>query len=121
MKKKDWLTAAIILLVALLVWSVNHFTAKEPAKLQITVNGEIYGTYDLDKNQEIPINDTNICRIRDGKVSMTEANCPDQICVHTAAVSKDGGSVVCLPNRIVLEIISQNGEKTQPELDSISS
>lgn len=121
MKKKDILTAVIILIIAAVIWLISYLTASDAASLRITVNGDLYGTYTLDKDQEIPINDTNICRIHDGHVTMIEADCPDQICVHTAAISKDGGSIVCLPNRIVLEIISEDGEKTQPELDSISS
>ena len=49
------------------------------------------------------------------------ADCPDQICVHTAEISKDGGSIICLPNRIVLEIISEVPENTGEKVDVISS
>ena len=70
--------------------------------------GEVYGTYSLKENQKISIQDTNVCQIQDGYVTMTEADCPDQICVHTARISEDGGSIV-------------GEEKDEPELDSISS
>ncbi len=108
MKKRDWVVAAVILAAAFLFWAVNHMTRKEAAYLRISVDNEIYGIYDLSIDQEISIQDTNICRIEAGKVTMTEADCPDQICVHTAPISADGGTIVCLPNRIVLEIT--NGE-----------
>ncbi|MBS6196588.1 MAG: NusG domain II-containing protein [Clostridiales bacterium] len=121
MKKKEYIAAAVILFIALAVAAANYLFNGEAHKLQITMDGEVYGTYALDQNQEIKIGDTNVCAIREGRVSMTEADCPDQICVHTADISKAGGSIVCLPNRIVLEIISEDGSMVQPETDSISS
>lgn len=108
MKKRDWLVAAVILAAAFLFWIVGRITQKPAEYLQITVDGEIYGMYDLSENQEISIGDTNVCRIEEEKVTMIQADCPDQICVHTAAISSDGGTIVCLPNRIVLEI--RNGD-----------
>lgn len=121
MKKRDWIAAAVILAAALIFALVGKLTAEPAQALRITVNGETYGMYDITEDQEIKINDTNICQIEDGKVRMTWADCPDQICVHTAEISKDGGSIICLPNRIVLEIISEVPEDTGEKVDVISS
>ncbi len=121
MKKRDWIAAAVILAAALIFALVGKMTALPAQALRITVNGENYGIYDITEDQEIKINDTNICQIEDGKVRMTWADCPDQICVHTAEISKDGGSIICLPNRIVLEIISEVPEDTGEKVDVISS
>ena len=121
MKKRDWIAAAVILAAALIFALVGKVTALPAQDLRITVNGENHGIYDITEDQEIKINDTNICQIEDGKVRMTWADCPDQICVHTAEISKDGGSIICLPNRIVLEIISEVPEDTGEKVDVISS
>ena len=121
MKKRDWIAAAVILAAALIFALVGKVTALPAQALRITVNGETHGIYDITEDQEIKINDTNICQIEDGKVRMTWADCPDQICVHTAEISKDGGSIICLPNRIVLEIISEVPEDTGEKVDVISS
>lgn len=121
MKKRDWIAAAVILAAALIFALVGKMTALPAQALRITVNGENYGIYDITEDQEIKINDTNICQIENGKVRMTGADCPDQICVHTAEISKDGGSIICLPNRIVLEIISEVPEDTGEKVDVISS
>ena len=56
--------------------------------LRITVDNEVYGEYPLDQDQTIAINDTNICEIRDGKAKMIKADCPDHLCIKTAAVTK---------------------------------
>lgn len=121
MKRRDWISAAVILAAALIIALVSKLTAEPAQALRITVNGEAYGIYDITEDQEIKINDTNICQIENGKVRMTGADCPDQICVHTAEISKDGGSIICLPNRIVLEIISEVPENTGEKVDVISS
>ncbi len=46
----------------------------------------------------------NTVRIKDGKVSVTEASCKNQVCVKHAAISAAGESIVCLPNRLVVSI-----------------
>ena len=42
--------------------------------------------------------------IRDGKADVTEATCPDHICVKHRPISRAGESIVCLPNRVVVTI-----------------
>ena len=61
--------------------------------------------------------DSNTFCIKDQKVTMTHASCPDQICVRTKGISKTGESIVCLPHQVVLSITST---QTSPELDGIS-
>ena len=43
--------------------------------------------------------------IQNGEVFMEEADCPNQICVHHAPIRYKGESIVCLPNRIIIEVI----------------
>lgn len=106
MKKRDWIAAVVILAAAVLVWLVLEISRGPAAELKISVDGETYGTYSLKEDREISVNDTNVCQIQDGEVRMIKGDCPDQICVHTAAISKEGGSIICLPNRVILEITS---------------
>ena len=98
-----------IILSTLLIYSLPQ---KENAYLIIKIDNQIYGTYSLEENQTININNTNTCVIEDGKVYMKEANCRDLICIHTKAIDKKGGSIVCLPNRIVLEIQGEDSIDT---------
>jgi len=43
--------------------------------------------------------------INKGEVYMESADCPNQICVHHSRISRKGETIVCLPNRVVIEII----------------
>lgn len=121
MKKKDILLAGCVCALAAVIWlAVHFFLPKENHRIRITVDGEVFGEYSLDEDREIAIGDTNICRIQDGKVQMTEADCPDQLCIHQRAVDAGGGSIICLPNKVVIEAVSGSGE-TQSRDDGIDT
>ena len=80
--------------------------------VKITVNGENYGTYSLNQDQVIDIcqgknNEIqNRVIISQGKVSMEYATCPDGICVDHASIYRDGESIVCLPQKVVVTVIT---------------
>ena len=73
MKKKDIPLIGSVVILAALFWLVPRVTGmlREDGKLQlrITVAGDEYGTYSLEKEQTIKIQDTNVCEIKDGKVT----------------------------------------------------
>lgn len=119
MKKNDiWLMGTIVL-VALVCAVFFSFSKERGARLAILVDGVEYGVYELSEEQEIQINDTNVCKIEDGKVRMISANCPDRRCVHQKAIDERGGTIVCLPNKVVLEITDAKKGDVQP--DSVAS
>ena len=41
----------------------------------------------------------------DGSLAVAESDCPGQDCVHSGAISRAGQSIVCLPARIVIELV----------------
>ncbi|WP_338106549.1 NusG domain II-containing protein [Mordavella massiliensis] len=109
LKKKDIILIILILLVAAGAW-ILHEVLKDAGSgiAVIRVDGAFEGTYSLNEDEEISINDgTNILRIRNGKAKMIEADCPDQLCVNQKAVSGNGESIICLPNRVIVEIQSR--------------
>lgn len=69
------------------------------------MDGELYGTYPLTDDRQIEINNTNQLEIVDGKVNVIWADCPDQVCVHHKSISRDGESIICLPNKVVISIV----------------
>lgn len=110
MKKKDFLLILIVCVVAVLgIVAFQLASSGKDTQLVITVDGEIYGIYSLEEDHLIEINGTNVCEIKNGTVSMTEADCPDQLCVHQREITSAGGTIVCLPNRVVLEISGNSG------------
>lgn len=123
MKKKELYFIAAVLLAAIALWAVIRLLPKSSGDaIRITVDGELLGTYSLDKDQTIPIGDTNVCEIKDGKAHMLEADCPDQLCVMMGDIDGQGGDmIVCLPNRVIIE--GESGDKEEPsgpQVDAVS-
>lgn len=97
-----------IFCIAVCIW-VYKGGAVEGSNILITVDGEEYGTYSLFEEQTITIGEgdnENIIVIKDGKAYMKEASCPDQLCVDQNEISFDKESIICLPNKVVITVIS---------------
>ena len=112
MKRNDIYLVVIILAVALLlvagirIWQKNN-TGGE-ASAVVTIDGRRYGAYPLSKDIteriDFPDGTYNILVISEGYADVTEASCPDQICVHHNRIKYTGESIVCLPNKLIVEI-----------------
>ena len=84
-------------------------------EVAVTVDGEEFGSYSLAEDQTIDIDGTNRLVIEDGTARMEWADCPDQVCVNHRAVSRNGESIICLPNVVVVSV--RGGEEA--ELDGV--
>ena len=58
------------------------------------------GTHRIDTGED----SYNILRVHSGAASVTEANCPNQVCVHTKAARFAGETITCLPHRLQIRI-----------------
>ena len=118
LKKKDWILIAVILCVAGLTVLVHTFIGGAGAnRVIVKIEGAIQDTYNLSEEGEYEINGgTNVLLIRNGKASMLEADCPDQLCVHQKPIALNRESIICLPNKVVVEIESG----TSREFDAVT-
>lgn len=106
-RKNDIMLVAAVIIVAALIWAFTRMTQKDGAYAVVTVDGEVYGTYPLDTDTEVRIGDNehyNVLVIKDGEAEITEASCPDKLCVKQGKAEYDGQSIICLPNKVVVEI-----------------
>lgn len=110
MKKNDWILGGGIVLAAILALAFQ-LSRGNGRSVIVTSEGEIYGTYSLAQDQTIDINGTNRLVIADGTAVMEWADCPDQICVNHGSVSRNGESIICLPNKVVVTV--QDKEETK--------
>ncbi len=116
MKKNDYMLISIILLLALFSYFCFQIFSDEGNLVVVYVDGMEYGTYDLSLDQTIEINETNTLEISEGDAYMVEADCPDGLCIHQGAINQDMESIICLPNRVVVEVHSSE----ESEYDAIS-
>lgn len=122
MKKKDLLFGAGIIIVALVMLLAMQLTrGEEGNQIQITLDGKIYGTYALSKDQTIEVKKGdfyNKVRIEDGKAYMEEANCPDGYCEEQGKISGHTQTIVCLPHKLVVEVLD-NGEADKSDSEEV--
>lgn len=104
-----------VLLLLCAVGILYLFVLRESGNVvKVTVDGELYGVYSLaeDITEEIRSGENgsamNRLIIRDGRAYMETASCPDGICVSHRPIFRNGESIVCLPNRVVVTVFTDD-------------
>lgn len=96
-------TAAVFLLCINVFSGVGEYAVVE-------VNSEIVAQLPLAENMVYDIETgngvTNTLRIENGEAKMLSADCPDKICVNHKSISKNNESIICLPNKVIVTIVS---------------
>ena len=110
MKKKDFLIAAAVLLLAGILALVFRFAGGDPGgSVRVKVDGKVVGTYALVEGQRVPFDTKyghNTLVIEGGKAHIEDADCPDHYCMKRGFCS-GGTQIVCLPNRLVIQFVDE--------------
>lgn len=122
MKKRDILLAGgLIFFSLLLLLTMQWMGEEEGDQVQITVDTEVYGVYALSKDQRIEVTQGefhNVVRIEDGQAYMEEADCPDGYCMEQGSIQGQKETIVCLPHKLVVEVIRGQEEENHQEENS---
>lgn len=123
MRKRDMIIIAAALALALIAAVVSsrglHRGGAEDM-VDIKVDGQLYESVPLNEDQVIEIKQDNGAinhiEIKDGTVHMLDANCANQDCVRMGSMSAIHpgprfGVIVCLPNRVSIELRLASEEK----------
>lgn len=105
MKKRDFLVIGGLLLLALVLALVVRLSKKTGAYVIVRVDGREAGRYSLAETGTYSLNGgTNTLRIEDGKAWLTDADCPDRLCVRMGTIDETGETITCLPNRLTVTV-----------------
>ena len=107
--RSDIILAAVILSFSIFALCTFFFARAEGAYAVVMIDGRQSARYSLSQDTEVEIkseNGVNILRIEDGKASVISASCHDGVCVRHKAVSRDGETIICLPNKLIIRIDS---------------
>ena len=118
MKKTDIILVVVVLIVAAGTYFFYSAGSEKGGGAEITVDGESVGFLPLDEDDSIRIDTDegyNVVTVKDGFVSVTEADCRDGICVDHKKISKTGETIVCLPHKLVVEVVGE----APAEFDSV--
>lgn len=84
-----------------LIYTIDLNSVKETYRL--TIDGK-------DKSE-------NIVEVRNGSIGIINASCPDHICIDTGFIDNSSVPVVCLPNKIIIEI----SDNTDNSIDAVAN
>lgn len=118
--KNDIILAVAVIIAAAGIWLVTELLKEEGAYAVVVVDGTETARYPLDTDAEIRLESANggynILIIKDGKADVSEASCPDHVCVDQREISRTGEAITCLPNKTVITIEGPN----EAEVDLVS-
>ena len=114
----------VILLVGM--WAKTKLSKDDAPYVRITKDGQVLLQKPLSDFPE-PVNylvsgehgSMNIY-ISSEKVYVVDSSCPDKICMHQGDLCHPGDGAVCLPNRVVVEIVSGASGDSEGKVDVVS-
>lgn len=106
-------TDIIIVLIAAallaLTFLLRNVSSESGAAAGVFHDGERIALLPLDKDGIYPFDEYGVTvEVKDGRVRISEADCPDKICEKTGFISSPLQTIVCLPNRISVRILNSD-------------
>ena len=104
---KELIIIAVILLFGITAFILLSFK-KDGRTALIYVDGKPVTEIKLNReqNKTFTVNEAeNITfEVSNGRIRVVSSDCPDKICCNTGFISKSGESIICMPNKMIVEI-----------------
>ena len=113
-KKVALILSALIILLFVVCVGMLYFrtTHRDSMTAEIYLDGELIRQIDLStvtSEYQFTVNDgsggSNTITVRPGAIGITQADCPDKLCVHQGFMQNDLLPIVCLPHHLVIRIV----------------
>lgn len=119
--KADILVMALIAVIAILFFLISYFTGQlSDGKVIIIQDGMRIGSYSLKEDRTISVSGEegyNLILINNGNVKVSDADCPDKLCIKQQTIERNGESIICLPHKLVVLIESEE----ESDLDAVTN
>ncbi len=106
-KRNDIILMISLILISLSTFLIYFLSAEDGTYAVVYSNGEAVGKYPLSEDTEAVISTEygeNMLVIKDGCADITDADCPDGVCVRSRRISRTGETIICLPHRVTVKI-----------------
>lgn len=112
MKPLDFILILLLMMASFTPFLLLNRHQGSSALAQLRVNSQVVKTFDLRQDQTYTYKsqdgDINEIEVKGGKIAIVFANCGDQICVRKGFIDKTGQTIVCLPHRLVIEVLNSD-------------
>jgi hypothetical protein len=110
---EDWLLIGVISFGLLLLLVIRRGETSKPVSgpvAVVTLNGEEAGRYPLSEEGSFSLNGgSNLLIVSGGEAWVSEADCPDKVCMGMGKISRPGEFIACLPNRLIITVEDSGG------------
>jgi len=110
MRKSDFILIFILLSASVFLGIFFWFSKSEGAFVSVSVGGEPFGIYPLNRNAVVEIRTEdreNILVIEDGQAFVRSANCPNRICCAHQPIAREGEVIFCSPHEVVIAVCAE--------------
>ena len=112
MKKRTSVIFGLLFAVIVIGGLLSYFLLDrgEGTVAVISVDGEVLERIDLSKVRkpyDIDISTEyghNTVHVEKDAISVSEADCPDKVCIYQGRLTGSGIPIICMPHRLVIEI-----------------
>jgi hypothetical protein len=113
--RNDLLLILGLLLLAGVLYLALNLGRREGGVAVVRIDGVEAERHSLAVDGTFPLNGgTNVLVIEDGKAWISQADCPDHICVRQGKIHYTGQVITCLPNRLTVTV--EGGESDGVDL-----
>ncbi|MCR4606007.1 MAG: NusG domain II-containing protein [Eubacterium sp.] len=110
--KKDIIIWAAVIVIGAALCLVLFLMKKTGKTVEVRVDGKVVATYNISDEVDTEIKGANggynRLVISGGQVRVSDADCPDKLCVHQGSIDSAPDSIVCLPHKLVVTVISDD-------------
>lgn len=115
-RKMDFIIIGVVLLLALVLWLTQYFFKEKGTYAEIYYNSKLVYRINLStavaRSFSIPSEPDVVFQIYpDRSIAFIKSDCPDKVCVRSGRLRYAGQFAACLPNKILLKIVSDNKDE----------
>ncbi len=122
MRKADIVLIVVLLLSAPVFLFINrHFSAEKGVYAEIYHDSVLVYRIKLSTAKEGSFSIPGVPKVvfhqyADGSIAFIKSDCPDKICIRSGRLKNDGQFAACLPNKIMLKIVSEEKDREAPDM-----
>lgn len=107
LRKRDIILCIVLIAVGITCWLVMWFVLPAGNTADVYIDGKMVQTIDMTVDDVYEFSTdrgSNTVVVESGKIRVSDADCPDKVCVDMGWKSRRGETITCLPHKLVIEI-----------------
>lgn len=102
---RDIAIILLILIPSVILLMINF--KDDGTYAEISYDGNVVKTVPLSEDAEFSVNDIKFS-VKENSVCVISSPCPDKICVKTGAIKRNGETIICLPEKVSVKVVSED-------------